>query len=391
MATKRFAFLLLIGVCFNACKGDLTDGIETTSYIYDLAKVDDIVIPISDSSSYLPRRMGLYEIDGSEYLVTENEGTTALEVYSIDSKRLVKNIRLSKTGPNSVKCLKGFHPLSLDSFLIFCPDAYKITLVNDQGTPLDAYNWITDPKVRKEPEKHGVSIPHMLAGNMGIMRADTLYVPAVTLADYADPNAFSEFHSSQWFHFGAKQSDFVYKYPSTYREKNFNHLSTQIFRTLNDQGNFVYSFQADPNLYETNLHGQDIAHKASSLHLPDPEPIPTRHENTVPSDMTKYAALSSSFKHVLYDKYRKVYYRVLEGPGKVTASLRTAHYDSKISIIILDQDFQVIGETELPFQKYTYRNIFVSRAGLCISKGHPMRENPDEDTMSFGVFELVEI
>lgn len=94
--------------------------------------------------------------------------------------------------------------------------------------------------------------------------------------------------------------------------------------------------------------------------------------------------------HIMYDKYRNVYYRFAEMPYKLAPN--ESPYDEpkgkEFSVIVLNADFEIIGETRFPGKKYFYKMSFVGREGLYISENN--LENPqfDENKLVFTCFKI---
>lgn len=89
----------------------------------------------------------------------------------------------------------------------------------------------------------------------------------------------------------------------------------------------------------------------------------------------KYIVEMPAYEGVLYDKYRRVYYRIGKLPVKVVS--------------IFDENFQKIGEQELPkYGELNYGMIFISKEGLCIANKKKHSEN--DNFLTFDVFELYE-
>ena len=94
----------------------------------------------------------------------------------------------------------------------------------------------------------------------------------------------------------------------------------------------------------------------------------------------------------MYDKYRDVYYRFAEMPCELADN--EDPYDEfvprvrEFSVIILDKDFRIIGETKFPGKKYFYKMSFVGRDGLYISENNLANPEFDEDKLVFACFKL---
>ena len=60
----------------------------------------------------------------------------------------------------------------------------------------------------------------------------------------------------------------------------------------------------------------------------------------------------------------------------------------EFSIIILDEDLNIVGETKFPPFTYVPHICFIRKDGLYISASHFMREDYSDDWLRFQKFEL---
>ena len=94
--------------------------------------------------------------------------------------------------------------------------------------------------------------------------------------------------------------------------------------------------------------------------------------------------------HIMYDKYRNVYYRFAEMPYKLASN--ESPYDEpkgkEFSVIVLNADFEIIGETKFPGKKYFYKMSFVGREGLYISENNLANPQFDENKLVFTCFKI---
>ena len=97
----------------------------------------------------------------------------------------------------------------------------------------------------------------------------------------------------------------------------------------------------------------------------------------------------------MYDKYRDVYYRFAEMPCELAKDEDPySEFTPKareFSVIILDKDFRIIGETKFPGNKYFIRMSFVGRDGLYISENNLANPDFDEDKLVFACFALEDL
>ena len=99
------------------------------------------------------------------------------------------------------------------------------------------------------------------------------------------------------------------------------------------------------------------------------------------------------YHYIYYDKYREVYYRLAYPESEVDPKENQQDIWSfgrrTCSIVILDKNFRIIGETLLPDYRYQNRSIVVLKDGLYICDSHYKREDYDENVWSFQRFDLM--
>jgi len=95
---------------------------------------------------------------------------------------------------------------------------------------------------------------------------------------------------------------------------------------------------------------------------------------------------------IVYDPYREVYYRFAyhytELDSKKNWRGSAVFGRKKFSVIILNKDFEVVGETLFPEAVYNSYVFFVHRDGLYISRDYQINYDQSEDYMTFELFSL---
>ena len=107
----------------------------------------------------------------------------------------------------------------------------------------------------------------------------------------------------------------------------------------------------------------------------------------------KEAVEAASYSHIMYDKYRDIYYRFAEMPCELGLN-EYVYNDAKareFSVIIFDKDFRIIGETKFPGNKYFYKMSFIGRDGLYISENNEANPEFDENKLVFACFGLQDL
>ena len=97
----------------------------------------------------------------------------------------------------------------------------------------------------------------------------------------------------------------------------------------------------------------------------------------------------------LYDNENEVYYRIVYVPQEIDknenalALLRSGR--KQFSVMIYDEDFNVIGEHLFQALTYNPNLCFVSQGDLYISTNHVMNSDYSDDILCFQKMDLVEL
>lgn len=111
--------------------------------------------------------------------------------------------------------------------------------------------------------------------------------------------------------------------------------------------------------------------------------------------MIKAQCEHASYGKILYDKYRNVYYRFVypyceidDYSGDYLDLYRSGK--KTFSIIVLDKQLNVIGETSFPPYTYNSNLAFILEDGLYVSLNHIKNPDYSDDILRFQKLELKE-
>lgn len=177
-------------------------------------------------------------------------------------------------------------------------------------------------------------------------------------------------------------------YPSQYIEANFGGVYfNSICHALNGDGNYIYSFPADHYVYIYSPHFASVkrlymgSRYASAISSSDMNALQLLRDKDL---RIKYFISQDSYSNLLYDKYRKVYYRIANHPLE---GWKGGRFVQPFSIIVMDEKGRLI--TETPVQKdydsFNLRNMHVTHDGLLIQK-----ETGNENVIEFVVYKLMD-
>lgn len=178
-------------------------------------------------------------------------------------------------------------------------------------------------------------------------------------------------------------------YPNQYREANFGGLYFNIIYHTVDfhKDSPVYSFPIDHNIYKYNA---DFSTKeevyAGSRYISKITSSPDNYLDLFldKNKRIEYYVKQPSYANIIYDKYRKVYYRIAKHPLHGWQPSDPS-FQKPFSIITINDAGNIISETSV-FMKpkqFNLGNMHVTPEGLIIQK---YTEN--EDVIGFQLFTL---
>ena len=361
-------------------------------YSTELKELKKITLPIDERTYFLSKSIFQFEEDGKEYLHFENSQKGMYEIVTFDLEKqvLASRISLNKEGPNGLPALNGSRPMvdNPQLFILSQNDIGKLTLIDNKGNLLKNYDTRT-------PSGHFNALSlnsHFYSPSF--VKDSILYLgqhiqkPNMRRDEWKElPMFFSidlrngKYESSQIPHPSIFQNDC--------RNILGGHRFCYDYNYTNER--LVCSFI----LYDSIMVSDDLKnvkwYYAKSRYLKQMTPRLISADGDMKS-LTEYAEMPK-YSHILYDKYRDIYYRFALMPYQLKAN--ETPYNTlgaeEFSVIILDKDFRIIGETKFPGNKYFYKMSFVGRDGLYISENNLANPDFDEDKLVFVCFKLEDL
>ncbi|MCX7637487.1 MAG: DUF4221 domain-containing protein [Cyclobacteriaceae bacterium] len=320
-----------------------------------------------------------------ELLFFLNRVKNEILIYDAKKENPIHRIRVPVEGPDGAGTIQGFKVYSPDSILITSRQISKIFLIDGKGKILQSYNYRTsidgeliypvrlgmDPYKELDLVGGKFYLPGMVEGNW----------LQISERDFVNTRICIELDTMS-----KKVSKLSWGYPSDYWQ---NGRKEPVFGRIFDGQHFIYSFWGDEYIYVTADHLGYSKHYAGTSYLKNIQNLPK--EQTM-QDYMKYIAGSGRYSTILFDLHRKVYYRWVYLPEEeklISQDLmKSARFPSKTVIVILDSDFNWIGETKLPDERFYAANFFINKKGLYLSECHPNNDRVGEDSIIFTRLDL---
>ena len=387
---KKILFLILAVACWSSCNQGNKGQSSGKKYELETGAANNLKIPIDENTKYVFSALfPYYDKSGKEYLTFKSDNNILF--YDIKTGKNLFNVKLDTEGPNGVgNQVSGYHIEDLNNIYITSFQKLGLVKVDTSGTIKQFIEYgKTDNGHNVVPSFRSASYQYTPI----IINKNIIYITQhpnqfsgiketpVSVAIDTSLNAFKEL---------------PLRYPNLITDEELNIILIGLGFSRDFNGKqFVYSFYMDEKIYITDIEtDEEIKIPIKSKYINElkfqkyPEDI---------GDTYKILIEMSRYGNLFYDRYRDVYYRFVhiggEPPVDYEYSLRELYFNgaNQFSVIILDKDFNIIGETLFP--KYTYDPsiAFVHKDGLYISDSHILNPSFDENVLSFKCFSLKEI
>ena len=383
---KITSFICLVScICLFACQDSPKE--STATYDIGLVESKKIILPCDENTYFLSKSIFQFEEDGKEYLHFENsrKGLYEIITFDLEKQEVHKRIPIEPEGPNGIPAMYGSKPYpDSKNYLIFQGKAFRISQMNGEG--------IVDRNYQlKSPGRFVRVILSTFCYLPSFVRDSVLYFDQ-RVASKKKRN-LPNYPIFAALDLNTGELDWAsLNFPTTFNG-DYSHIQsgdsfTYDYNYKDDR--LVCSFIESDSIMVTDDLSTVKWYNAKSRFLDSMIPYINDPTEDVYDLIRKEE--KPKYWHLMYDKYRDVYYRFAEMPCELAEN--EDPYDEfaprarEFSVIILDKDFRIIGETKFPGKKYFYKMSFVGRDGLYISENNLANPEFDEDKLVFACFKL---
>lgn len=334
-----------------------------------------------------------FEDEKGEYITLKRDNPSEIydEIvfFSLENQKEVRSVKVHCDGPNAINGrLFGYDILAEDSTVVTSMYLPILYILNNKGE-------IIKEVALDKTEGQTESLMLSESNQPLVLNRDIIDFPqAVPLTrNYLRPNSKQfRFQDCPLAYMINIKTDEVSKstasFPPLYENHDKVYFIEENSRVF-DGTNYVYSFFAYDSLIVTD-YTSSKATPAKSRYIEEVE------NKGVPVGFTKEdlqkRSTKSLYGNIVYDKYRKVLYRFcyfdFDYPGPYTEEYSFCH--GAFSIMIINSDYKVIGETVFPAGKYAPKIFFVNKDGLWLCENNFQREDMTDDVMMFRCLKLEE-
>jgi len=343
----------------------------STSFVLEPAGADTFLL---DSVTRVGRSDFYYHrYENTEYLVVHNSYAFGqVEVYDYKTRKKINRIILDREGPDGIGAWpSGLYMHTPDSVFLFFNLGQRLVLVNSQGKIIANYGSI-------RPADAGPRTPYI---EVSAIQPAFKYGPRLFFCTYEPTHQHTT--SGAAFNLHARTTVYPFDLPPVYQSGWWAGIVyDRYFQTYNpDEKLIVQAYGNDHNIYVLDVEsGEKNRYPAKSKYLAEQ----LRPFSKTPGDFVveeqrlyRHAAFQGSYSTIKYDAWRKVYYRFVCRPVTPENYRTPSDTWSRMSVIILDNQFRHAGETDIPENLNWYQSV-VTPKGLCFFSKKVYAESEDQ-------------
>lgn len=378
---KNYIFLLLVFSVFYSCTQDIRYSSNDTC---ELTLQKFVSFPIGGDVNPISNRAVSFTDDQQEFLAYVNPQNHLL-IFSLDSNRLVREVHFDRDGPNEVLNVVGLYFHNADSIYILSGVPNLIILSDIDGNVKDRID-ISEMNIDDKYPDLFISIHQN--NNPVILIDSELHFPIVfrdALDGKMDRIPLNITH-------GLLNKELDFSSISMPLEHQIKSQGDLFYSRVYNGARWVYSFFLENKIYAIDNNDNKVEVKeCKSRYTSGKKLRPLRSK----SKSIYAGGLSERYLSIVYDPWRKVYYRIFLPEEEVTKEMSDDDIISLLecptvfSVMILDENLFVIGETLMEERSYLPEMFFVSSEGLHFGL-HIDHPEFSMDTLKFARFTVKE-
>jgi hypothetical protein len=375
-------FILIILFCLGCNDNQKTE--YNSKLLTNKVRVS---IPIDHNTSFSPFTMQYLDEGELNLLAVSNNYTNSIDLYDLDNKKIFKKIFINDSNRHYLDNFHGFYFADRSTLMVYKRMSISSILSISLNADFEAINKKTISA--KNAYNGSTFLNHAsMTASPSIFANNKFYFTILPLGMHDRFGLDMEREPVEMVYDVTMDSAYFYKvpWPEIYNKNTFESPANIPFRTLGHNNQFVYSWPASDSLVIRESEGRYKSVNATSKCF-DESPY---YDNRSLKNGQNISQLESNYYvKVLYDRFRKLYYRLgrigLKNVGKMK---NPTHYNQEIAITVLNKDFKIIDDIRLPGNQYLIKDTFVGKEGLYISNHNAYNNEVSEDEMSFTILKI---
>lgn len=363
---------------------------EYKSTITLLPVNDCIEIKINKDSRNISKCIQYISADEGNFLAVANNVSNSIEIYNIDTKKLIKEIFIKTEGDNSFYRNFGFIAKNLDTLIVISQNPQLIGIINSKGDIINIIPYSTDI----EGGRIQMTIPYSVGAQGPLFFECSLYLSQFYRADNSDGVFTSDLYKNSYLNVKVDlKTGECQKMPPVYPKELIgrNIVGMYIKRVIGYNDCLVYNF-TNLNALFISYNGLDLEKKVIETNYKFK--LPDRDGKNISDAQTgmRFTISHDEIVDLLYDKFKECYYVfVRKRTEDFTNELNIKFLYPDCFILILDKNLKHLGEVFLKDNTYSFKMKFITPEGLFISEDHVNNPSFSENIMRFRLFKCEEL
>ena len=343
-----------------------------------------LILPVDESTSNISD--GLFYFAKENLLFSQNWKENSIQIYDIEKKKRVKNLKLERDGPNGVLDLMGIHVLSQDSIFLFNQIKSQITLIDTSGQIINSIQY-------KSPDRYSPAFVHnAYFQSPPLLHGKKLIVKTHYFGSIREMTQEILQTKELVYEIDLESGETRFlnlKFPKDFMPDGLKPFEASISHGADK---LAFSLFGDHRLFYVSEYGDSLQSKnGKSAYLPERLP-------TVPKDadgliFRKHSYYSPHYESLDFDPFRDVFIRFAFHEYEQDESVPVndmRNHSGPFSIQVFDSDLNLISETAFEANQYHPFDYFITEKGIYLSTNHPLNPQNNEDQMSFVLLEYSE-
>jgi hypothetical protein len=354
--------------------------------IFEFDIVKQLKFKLEPPMRYSTNSISSSIIDGEEIISYLDSDNQSILTFSSKSGELLKNIPLEIEGPNGVGnigYISAHYYLNNDSIFLYNRQVSPLYLINSKGEIRRKYKVTDYSGASNFPVPNSSTMSPIHFWNNSLLFS-------CGIQNYEDD--FTGYPSLLQLDLNDGEIDYLSTFPEIYSKAfwgaYFKYDPSIALNTRKKE--VIISYPIDHNIHVFNLESglvkQYYVGSEFFEEIPpyknDPSFFLKRNPSERDENETNHAFSTSEYRGIIYDEWRELFYRV----ALIRPSIETVISGDRrfsFSIIIFNENYEKVGETKLPNDKYDPSSIFLTRDGLAVFRKDLYSKN--EDILVFDV------
>lgn len=356
-----FCFLLSLVLfgCGDRKNDDNTIRFNESSQ-YEIS-LDRFTSPVEEYIQYIPNWKG------DEVIAMHVRGNNQIKLYSLIEGFLVDSIKYETEGPTAIRRVYDFHIINEDSILLNHRYHYTMSLVDQDLNVLKEFTFLPDG-VELDPKTQiptsGDTYLVVFNHNEPVRKiGNKLILTTSPDRDHYDPYYYDADYLLISLDMETMEIKRLLSFPDKMKGKTWGSSHAMVYSTYIPNSNqFIISFAADEKLHLMDLElGIIESANAKVAGFKEIRPFGIKKSNPSQEKSIEYLFNMPIYGSVLFDQYRKVYYRIGldENPNYGSVFIRDPlHNPREITVMVFDLEFNKVVEQRIP---HTENGVYLDR------------------------------